>query len=57
MPLPKPANFKETMSRDSDLHRRKRRRNLALLAALICLMGVFYLVTLVRIQAGLGGAG
>lgn len=57
MPLPKPSNFKETMARDSDLHRRKRRRNLALLAALVCLMGVFYLVTVVRIQAGLGAAG
>jgi len=30
---------------------------LALLAALVCLIGVFYLVTVVRIQAGLGAAG
>lgn len=57
MPLPKPSNFKETTARDSELHRRKRRRNLALLAALVCLIGVFYLVTLVRIQAGLGAGG
>lgn len=52
MPLPKPANFKETTARDTSLHRRMRGRNIALFGALIVLMIVIFLVTYVRIQAG-----
>jgi hypothetical protein len=57
MPLPKPANFKETTARDTDLHRRMRGRNLAIFAALIVLMIVIFLVTYVRIQTGMEAAG
>lgn len=52
MPLPKPANFKETTARNTPLHRRMRGRNIALFGALILLMIVIFLVTYVRIQAG-----
>ncbi len=37
----------------SDMHRRQRPKNLALLAALLGLAGLFYLITLVK----MGGAG
>jgi len=54
MPLPKPASHGDIKPRDTSLHRRKRSRNLAILVALAALMAVFYLVTIVRIQTGLG---
>lgn len=57
MPLPKPKARRDIDARDSELHRRKRVRNLAILAALVALMAVFYLVTVVRIQTGLEAAG
>ena len=60
MPLSSPASRGEISPRKSELHRRKRLRNLAILAALVGLMVVFYLVTVVRIQTGLdvaAGAG
>jgi hypothetical protein len=53
MPLPKPANREAIGPRDTALHRRTRRRNLAVLLALLSLMAVFYLVTIVRIQTGI----
>ena len=56
MPLPKPANFKETTARDTPLHRRMRGRNLAIFAALIVLMIVIFLVTYIRIQTGVEAA-
>lgn len=57
MPLPKPKSREDIGARNSELHRRKRVRNLAILAALVALMAVFYLVTVVRIQTGLEAAG
>lgn len=57
MPLPKPANFKETTARNSALHKRMRGRNLALFGALVLLMIVIFLVTYVRMQAGVEAAG
>ena len=57
MPLAKPDSAAEIAPRDTALHRRKRRRNLAIFAALVALMAVFYLVTVVRIQAGLDAGG
>ncbi|MFZ8897009.1 MAG: hypothetical protein ACO20X_00600 [Alphaproteobacteria bacterium] len=54
MPLARPSKRSDISPRDSALHRRKRARNLAILAALVALMATFYLVTIVRIQAGLG---
>ncbi|MEK9904478.1 MAG: hypothetical protein VW620_13570 [Rhodospirillales bacterium] len=57
MPLARPSKRSEIAPRDSSIHRRKRVRNLAILGALVALMAVFYLVTIVRIQAGLGAAG
>lgn len=56
MPLSSPDKRADIDPRDSALHRRKRRRNLAILGALVALMAVFYLVTVVRIQTGLDGA-
>jgi len=56
MPLSRPSARGELSPRDSELHRRKRGRNLAILAALGALMVVFYLVTIVRIQDGLSAA-
>ena len=57
MPLPKPATRADIDPRDTDLHRRNRRRNLAIFAALAAMMALFYLVTIVRIQTGLAAAG
>ena len=60
MPLSSPANRGDIAPRQSELHRRTRWRNLAILGALVGLMVVFYLVTVVRIQTGLdvaAGAG
>ena len=57
MPMPKPDKRADISPRDTELHRRKRKRNLAILAALGVLMAVFYLVTVVRIQTGLESAG
>lgn len=57
MPLSKPATRGEIDPRNTDLHRRKRRRNLAILVALVAVMLIFYLVTYVRIQTGLEAAG
>ena len=56
MPLSNPASREEINARDTALHRRKRLRNLAIMAALLALMAAFYLVTIVRIQAGLEAA-
>jgi len=57
MPLPTPKSRGDIGARNTELHRRKRIRNLAILAALVALMAVFYLVTVVRIQTGLDAAG
>ncbi len=54
MPLPQPETRDEITPRNTPLHRRKRGRNLAILAMLVALMGILYIVTIVRIQAGLG---
>ncbi|MGZ0190516.1 MAG: hypothetical protein ACKVH0_21380 [Alphaproteobacteria bacterium] len=53
MPLPKPTNREAIGPRNTALHRRTRRRNVAILVALVSLMAVFYMVTIVRIQSGL----
>ncbi len=57
MPLSNPNKREEIGPRDTALHRRKRRRNIAILVALAALMVIFYLVTVVRIQTGLEAAG
>lgn len=57
MPLARPASRSEMSPRDTALHRRKRLRNLAIVAALAALMAIFYLVTIVRIQSGLEAGG
>lgn len=45
---PKPRRFADLLSRQSPVHRRKRARNLALLAVLIFLIALFYVLTIVR---------
>ena len=57
MPLSNPSSKSEIGPRNTSLHRRKRGRNLAILAALAALMAVFYLVTVVRTQTGLEAGG
>ena len=53
MPLSNPDSRSEITPRKSPLHKRMRRRNWAIVGALVALMAVFYLVTVVRIQTGL----
>ncbi len=57
MPLARPERPGDIRPRDTALHRRKRWRNLAIFAALIAMMAIFYMVTIVRIQSGLDAAG
>ena len=57
MPLARPANRAEISPRKSDVHARKRWRNLAIFGALVAMMAIFYLVTIVRIQSGLEAGG
>jgi hypothetical protein len=49
---PKPRRFADLLSRQSPVHRRKRARNLALLAVLVGLIALFYVLTIVRMGGG-----
>jgi len=57
MPLSNPASREEIGARKTQLHRRMRWRNWAIVGALAAMMLIFYLVTIVRIQTGLDAAG
>lgn len=57
MPLASPERRGDIRPRNTELHRRKRLRNIAIFVALGAMMAVFYMVTIVRIQSGLDAAG